>query len=153
MTSVRAARRRQARHLDPVGGELSVARVTAAGEPSSRALGRLAVGLSLPEPDERPRDLTRREAIAARCLQTLVRRYRALAFDAVLVTGNLARQRLGERVRRPVRRQATEPLTLAARRAVAPEELHPRARMTTALRPRARAHQIPRASSSNMPRS
>jgi len=144
-------------HLDPVGGELSVPRVATAGEPSSRALGRLAVGLALPEPDERPRDLPRdlprRKAIAARCLQTLMRRDRALAFHAVLVTGDLTRQRLGERVRRPVHREATKPLTLTAWRAVPAEELHPRARMTTALRPSARAHQIPPDSPRDTPRS
>ncbi len=71
----RRARREHDRRedLDPVGGELSMPRVAAASQPSSRALGRLPIGLTLPEPDERPRDLTRRQPIAARCLQTLMR--------------------------------------------------------------------------------
>jgi hypothetical protein len=97
----------------------------------------------LPERDQRPRDLARREAIAPRGLQPLVRRDRPFAFHAIGVPGNLSRQRLGERMRRSVDREAPKPLTLPARRAVATEELHPRTRMTPALRASARPHQLP----------
>jgi hypothetical protein len=115
--------------LYPVGGELAVAGLATARKPASRALGRLSVGLSLPERDECPCDLARREAIAPRCLQSLVRRDGPLAFHTIGVTSNLPRQRLSERVRRPAHGEAPKPLTLPARRAVATEELDPRARI------------------------
>jgi hypothetical protein len=50
------------------------------------------------------------------------------------MSGDQPRQRLGERVRRAGAREAAKPLTFVARRAIAPEELHPRARMTLAHR-------------------
>ncbi len=64
-----------------------------------------------------------------RRLRTLMNVDRALALHTIAVTGDQPRQRLGERVRRTVAREAAKPLAFAARRAVAPEELHPRARM------------------------
>jgi hypothetical protein len=102
-----------------------VARLTTAREPSSRALCRLAVGLALAKADERSRDLAGREAVAARCLRTLVGVDRALALRTIAVTGDQSRQRLSERMRRAVAREAAKPLALATRCAVAPEELHP----------------------------
>jgi hypothetical protein len=141
----RRVRREHDRREDlyPVRGELAMARLATAREPASRALGRLPVGLSLPERDERPRDLARREAVAPRCLQTLVCRHGPFALHTIGVTSNLPRQRLSERVRRAADREASKPLPLPARRAVATEELHPRPRMTAALRASTRPHQLP----------
>jgi hypothetical protein len=65
-----------------------VARLTTTSKSFSRALGRLAVRLALAKTDKRPRDLACREAIAARCLRTLMSVVRALALHTIPVTGD-----------------------------------------------------------------